>query len=400
MPNDRFIDLPSIRQHFPCTIALPDRLVELLTFLNKEYRYHCCDDEPLFKGEFLDDYYIKHGSDLAHHFGFFMLSSIGDRVGYWFYEDCPHENAPIVIIHECGGLVLANSLEEFLERLTQDTFWDYCCRSDFETDPNNGWIDEADIWLHEILHITPRTREELLLFDPSKNHPDIWDWLDQKHVQQHGKAAPWEEDIEHQIADVMSSYFPTESSLRDFEIHIAGSCFEAHHGCCDCAKVIEHAEVLEQLIRELRERRSQTHPENKRWFVVYLDLFSSGSVNVYGNFDDVPSFRQAKPTLQDYIIDLRLESNTNPWISRELNLEVLRLSLVEDCHATFIQAYPQLVQFDPDDDQSWGQYGDLLFQFKHYKTAISAYDSVLADDPNRQDIVEKRDRAQQAIQNQ
>ncbi|QUY43361.1 hypothetical protein [Acaryochloris marina] len=395
MENDRFIDLPSIRQHFPRSIALPERLIELLTLLHQKYRYYHCDEEPLLKGVFFDDYYIKNGNDLANHFGIFMLSSVGDRVGYWFYEDCSPDNAPIVIIHESGGLVLANSLEEFLERLIQDTFWDYCCRSDFETDPNNGWIDEVDIWLHEVVQIIPRTREELL-FDPSKNHPDIWDWLDQKHIQQREKVAPWEEDLMHQIADVMSPYFPTESSLSDFEIQIAGSCFEMHRGCSQ--RMIKHAEALEPLIREFRERRSQTHPENKRWFVVYLILLSSGSVNVYGNFDDVPSFRQVKPTLQDYIDDLRLELHTNLWISRDLNLEVLRLSLVEDCHATFIQAYPHLVPFDPDDDQSWSQYGDLLFQFKHYEAAISAYNHVLVDDSNRQDIVDKREQAQQAIQ--
>lgn len=49
----------------------------------------------------------------------------------------------------------------------------------------------------------------------------------------------------------------------------------------------------------------------------------------------------------------------------------------------------QLVKFDPDDDPSWSQYGDLLFQSKHYKATISAHNSVLADDPNRQDIVKK-----------
>lgn len=158
--------------------------------------------------------------------------------------------------------------------------------------------------------------------------------------------------------------------------------------------------LLEPLIHQFRELRSRTHPENKRCFEIHLGLSSDGEASLTGYFDHVPTFRKCKPTLQNYIDDLRLAVNPNPRLSREFNLELLRLSLVEDCHATFIQTYPHLVQFDPDDDLSWSQYGDLLVQFKHYKAAISAYNNVLADDFNRQDIVEKRDQAQHAIQHQ
>lgn len=393
MENDRFIDLPSIRQHFPLSIALPERLVELLTFLNQKYRYNSCG--PFFLGEFFDDYDIKNGSDLAEYFGFFILDSTDTSVGYWFYEGCSPENAPIVAIHDYRGTILANSLGEFLERVIQNVFWDVLDRSFFETDPDNGWIDEADIWLRESLNITPRTREELS-FDPGKNHPDLNDWLDTKHWQQYEKADPLEKEINQQIANIMSSYFPTKSAYRSFSIQITGSCFEEY---CDVIKS-KHMALLEPLIHQFRELRSRTHPENKRCFEIDLGLSSTGKASLSGYFDHVPTFsRKCKPTLQNYIDDLRLAVNPNPRISREFNLELLRLSLVEDCHATFIQTYPHLVQFDPDDDQSWSQYGDLLFQFKHYEAAISAYNHVLADDPNRPDIVEKRDQAQQALQN-
>ncbi|KAI9133746.1 hypothetical protein [Acaryochloris sp. CCMEE 5410] len=393
MENDRFIDLPSIRQYFPLSIALPERLVELLTVLNQKYRYNSCG--PFFLGEFFDDYYIKNGSDLAEYFGFFILDSGDMSIGYWFYEGCSPENAPIVAVIDYRGTVLATSLEELLERMIQNTFWDVYDRSSFETRPDNGWIDEADIWLRESLHITPRTCEELS-FDPGKHHPDLNDWLDKKHWQQYEKADPLEKKINQQIANIMSPYFPQKSAYKQFAIQIAGSCFEEY---CNAIRS-EHMTLLEPLIHQFRELRSRTHPENKRCFEIHLGLSSDGEASLTGYFDHVPTFRKCKPTLQNYIDDLRLAVNPNPRLSREFNLELLRLSLVEDCHATFIQTYPHLVQFDPDDDLSWSQYGDLLVQFKHYKAAISAYNNVLADDFNRQDIVEKRDQAQHAIQHQ
>jgi hypothetical protein len=96
------IDQASIYAHFPIGIHPPERLVQFLEWLSgSEYRSDV--RLPYFHGEWLDDFWVENGSYLADHFAPFIHQSDGTRVGYWFYEGCAVENAPIVILGSGSG---------------------------------------------------------------------------------------------------------------------------------------------------------------------------------------------------------------------------------------------------------------------------------------------------------
>jgi hypothetical protein len=336
------IDQASIYAHFPIGIHPPEKLVQFLEWLSEsEYRSDVL--LPYFHGEWLDDFWIENGSYLANHFALFIHQSDGTRVGYWFYEGCAVENAPIVILGSGSGQgevkVIANSIEDLAARIVAGNteMWELD-----ELQANQEWIAQFAHWLKENWGMTPTVRESLVTHQPQQDHPDFGEWLnswseEQNRVQNrnpilqeiHQILRKYLPDTKEYIASITpdpaaqalmrshvdsEGYFPWLSA--NFDVAIVGSAFEISQRR---QHLLPESNQLEPLFRAVRIERAQQLLGRGLWFSAWVKIHPDGSTSICCQ-DEQPEFLNVNPLTEDYKRDLqafpRIPEFIPPWLDQ------------------------------------------------------------------------------------
>ena len=183
----KYVDIPSVCEHFPNRIEVPHRLLELL-----EWFHETINDEagwfPEFVGNSLHGYCSP--IDISPYFGTFNSLGDGSVLAYWYYEGCNVQAPPIVILGSEGDVgIAASSIEEFVARLLRGRFpsphavWAtrllnfYLC-SDY------SWLEQLEAWAGQYWNLTSQTIQELISSSPEENHPNLQEWMDRKFNSQ------------------------------------------------------------------------------------------------------------------------------------------------------------------------------------------------------------------------
>ncbi|MBE9139811.1 hypothetical protein IQ254_21880 [Nodosilinea sp. LEGE 07088] len=180
----KYINSRSIYEHFPNSKIVPDRLTELINWLNISI-----DDGvgwfPEFRGEFLDWYLPPF--DLSTYFGVFANLGDGSLLSYWFYEECDSSNPPIVLLCSDGELcVVARSIEELVARLIDRSFPENSCSTrmaNFYLHDNGSWIQKLEQWATEVWGLTNEVKQQLIVLNPEAGYPSLTEWMDSKAIE-------------------------------------------------------------------------------------------------------------------------------------------------------------------------------------------------------------------------
>jgi hypothetical protein len=350
-------NVQSIYDCFPVKIKPPERLIQFIEWTLETFEVKAI---PGFQGAWLNDFWIENGSYLADHFGLFLCQADGTRAGYWFYEGCSIEKAPIVILGSGSGQtdvrVIASSIEDFASRFVEgktgiydiDSLQGYDENGDETDDPNEfwdwdikGWLNELGNWLETNWGITPEIRKQFIEKDPTQDHPDFEEYLD-KWSEEQSKIKKQNPSIQ-ELHKILSKYLPDPKEYaasidknleefgellgmdsedesaqpleldfeRDFswlsakfDVLIVGSKFEIWQ-CSYGQKPIEENDQVEPLFRLLRLDRGRQRPEEGLWFSAWVKVYSSGNVSICREDEsDPPEFLGEKPTVSDYKADL------------------------------------------------------------------------------------------------
>jgi hypothetical protein len=191
----RSINIPSIYECFPAEMNPPERLIQLVEWISQTADIDS-GALPGFEGSHINDYWIENGSHLANQFGLFIHQADGTLAGFWFYEGCDIEKAPIVVLGGGSGQyeveVIANSIEDFASRIVEGKTGIYDFDGvldednyDDDDDPNEfwgwdirKWLTDLGNWLEENWGITPEIRQQFIDNDPKQDHPDLQKWFD------------------------------------------------------------------------------------------------------------------------------------------------------------------------------------------------------------------------------
>lgn len=367
-------NLQSIYECFPPNINPPEQLIQLVKWIS-ETANPDSGVFPGFEGNRLGDHWIENGSHLASQFGLFIHQADGTLAGYWFYEGCDIEKAPIVILGSGSGQgdveVIANSIEDFASRIVEGKTGLY----DFDgvLDEDNydegedliqlwgwdvrAWLDDLGIWLEETWGITPAMRQQFIKNDPKQDHPDLQEWFDrwsEEQIKIHKQSPIF--PVLQKIHKILSKYLPestemyikvltsslycqeenvsqTETMMRsllsegslpwvsaDFDIQIVGSKFEIwRRGVEECLPIPESLE-LEPLFREIRLDSARKIPEQGLWFSSRVAVYPDGNVKI-SRFDKTKptEFLGENPTIDDYRSDLSLFPRSAEFLPTWLN---------------------------------------------------------------------------------
>ncbi|MDJ0707802.1 MAG: hypothetical protein QNJ46_31390 [Leptolyngbyaceae cyanobacterium MO_188.B28] len=174
----QYIDPESIYAHFPANKSAPQRLIELLDWLDLSI-----DDTvgwfPEFTWTSLDWFFPP--IDLSPYFGVFANLGDGSLLAYWFYEECDPRNPPIVVLGTDGELgVVADSVEELVARITSGKFPDTCWADlmvSFYLYRDGSLFSNLWEWAKEIWGLTDDVRDQLTASQPGANHPNLEEWM-------------------------------------------------------------------------------------------------------------------------------------------------------------------------------------------------------------------------------
>jgi hypothetical protein len=370
----RISNLQSIYDCFPKGVKPPERLIQLVKYiLGTPYAQETTF--PGFEGDLLNDYWIENGSLLAHKFGLFIHQADGTLAGYWFYEGCDIENAPIVILGSGSGQyqveVIANSIEDFASRIVEGKtgLYDFDGVLDEENyddddDPDEfwgwdvrGWLVDLGNWLEESWGITSVMRQKFIEHDPKDDHPNLQEWFnrwteEQQNIEKQKPIYPILQEIHRvlskylpestndymkvftstlyteeknltQTEDMMKSLF-VEGSLSwvsaSFDVLIVGKKFEIWRRSIESYQPVQEICELEPLFREVRNENANQAPEQGLWFSAYVDVNPDGNVKVT-RFDetDPPNFLGEIPSRENYMEDLLKFPRSNEFVPNWLN---------------------------------------------------------------------------------
>ncbi len=179
------IDISSIHTCFPKYVKPPERLIQLVEWISGTTYTDLLT--PDFRGNYFN---FWNGVEIdSDRFGLFLHQADGTTAGYWFYQSCPPERAPIVIIGsgsgQCEFYVIADSLEDFAARVveTQTGIFEMDEPVDLDNSPDDverfeQWLYQLGNWLEDNWGITAETRQQLIARDPKADHPDFEAWLE------------------------------------------------------------------------------------------------------------------------------------------------------------------------------------------------------------------------------
>ncbi len=180
--DNYYVNVASIREIIPTGITMPAKLEKFLQWVSTQPNGSIGYVE--FSGSRLTDYWIENGSTLAPKYILFAHLGDGTDIGYWLYDGRTIENAPIVLIGSEGELdILANSLEEFLAGLINDS---YSGRSELtaaKDEDDADWIDrrgELSAFLKTAFGFTVDKNVDYQKATQGKQpnlHPDFKKWM-------------------------------------------------------------------------------------------------------------------------------------------------------------------------------------------------------------------------------
>ena len=179
----KYIDPESIYSHFPKDKPVPQRLIELLNWLDIEI-----NDEggwfPVFCGKFLA-YYLD-PVDISPYFAVLARLGDGSVLAYWFYEGCDDKDPPVVVLPSGNMEIVANNITEFVARLVVGGFHHITevgpMLGNFYYFRDPSWMGKIKKRAEQSWGLTDAEIQRLVDLNPKIGHPNLEKWFNDKRL--------------------------------------------------------------------------------------------------------------------------------------------------------------------------------------------------------------------------
>ena len=265
------------------------------------------------RGDWFDDAWIEHGSDLSDNFAFFGQMD-GDRYGLWFPDaSIETEEAPVVFVgHEGETPVLGRNVVHFLVRLAYDQalFNDIDHQHDLEA--YEPFRHDLRAWLFDTVPLSSEEAAALAAEDPAAGLPVPKVWFDEHRTRAYQRAG--DDPLLAELRDVLDRV----GAARSFR----ASCLADRVELWPDPEPVpaDHAAVVAPLVRRYRAQRAAALPGRGGFYDVWFSQGPEGWMPPEGTFEFPPRFPGAPPaTREDYLADLSAFPRTERWMPDWLN---------------------------------------------------------------------------------
>lgn len=171
--------MENLLKNLPANI--PNPLVKLIEYQKDIGSIVSGDFELTDRGNFFVTRWFRKSEAVAKQFVIFGVDHLQSLYGYWVYEGCLMENAPIVYLGSEGSnnTILANTTEEFFELLALGKE----CLGDISEWVQNENANEETInfrnWLKINFNISTisESRSFAIIEKAKTSHPNLNDWV-------------------------------------------------------------------------------------------------------------------------------------------------------------------------------------------------------------------------------
>lgn len=304
------IDTNSIRRAFPPGIEPSPLLLDFAAWLEgRPWGTVGCFD---LLGNFAETAPIVDGGPLRDNFALFARLPEGSVVGAWNPVGCDMATAPIVVLGSEGQhQILAGSLEGLLAKIALQRFEDEGEWTDFtpHEDVEDGTDELAD-WLSR--RVAPKTLEQLA--ELPDDLPDFSRWVGKWCVdrEQFWASHP----VMLQLADRLKAHRPQGKNPWDrthFEVSLAGGQFQIRvlrRG----RQPVEEADVVEPLLRELRDAMWHEQSSLGLWYSMSFVLSADGRIFPRFDYETRPTFNEIPADLAEARADLVRAPRPTKWV--------------------------------------------------------------------------------------
>jgi hypothetical protein len=273
-----FVNLDSIRRVLPTGVTMPAKLEKFLAWIKLQPSGSV--GHIGFTGNHFDDYWIENGSNLAEKLFLFAKLGDGTTIGYWLYDGRTIDTAPIVLIGSEGELeILANSLEEFLGGLVNDSFSNHSDLS-AESDDEEPQVDrrpQLATFLAGEFGFTVNGSADYSEAAKSK-HPGLQQWMDDWAAEQQrlSRADP----TRRAIAEITKTRWTKLKEPWDhasIDLFVAGGTVrqQIHR---NTKEPIAELEKLAPHILALRDAELKSMPQRGTFHFISLRIHQGGHV--------------------------------------------------------------------------------------------------------------------------
>lgn len=265
------------------------------------------------RGDWFDDAWIEHGSDLSDNFAFFGQMD-GDRYGLWFPDaSIETEEAPVVFIgHEGETPVLGRNVLHFLVRLAYDDALFEDTHRNYQLGAYEPFRHDLRAWLIETVSLSPDDGAALAAEDPGVGLADPEVWFDEHRTRAYRCAGddPLLAELGNVLDRVGAAHSFHASCLADrVELWPAPERVPGHQ-----------AAALAPLVEQYRVQRAATLPGRGGFYNAWFSRGPDGWMPPECTFEFPPRFPGAPPaTREEYLSDLSAFPRSDRWMPDWLN---------------------------------------------------------------------------------